>query len=89
MKNKSKRKSVSIIVALVLVLALLFTLPGIAEPVQDELKRIFLTREEYSTWATEVSKVLETLEASGQVKVQAIVEKEMTRRGIATKSTTS
>lgn len=86
---KSFKLKTYTIVGLVSVLGLIFALPGFAET-QDELKKIFLTREEFEKWAhgdadvTGFSEYLETLEIKKQEEIQSIVHIEMSKRELNT-----
>ena len=77
---------------MVLILGTIFAIPLFAET-QDELKQIFVTREEWDKWlnvdgysdATSVvgmSQYLNQIENINQVKVQEKVKAEYLRRGL-------
>ena len=80
-------KKVLIIIALVLALGIIAAMPGFAET-QDELKAIFVTREEVNLWingsgtSTGISEALASLEQKMQEQVQSKVKEEIKKRGI-------
>ena len=89
--NKISRK-ILIILSLVLILGIFLSIPMFAET-QDELKQVFVTREEWDKWlnvngysdATSVvgmSKYLESIEIINQVKLQEMVKAEFIKRGL-------
>ena len=89
--NNLTRK-ILIIVSMVLILGTIFAIPLFAET-QDELKQIFVTREEWNKWinvdgysdATLVvgmSEYLNDMENRQQVRVQEMVEYEFKKRGL-------
>ena len=91
---KSISKKVLIIVLSILIMGLIAAIPGFAET-QEELKSIFVTREEVDVWingngaSTGISEVLANLEINMQEQVQAKVKVEMSRRGIKDAAETS
>ena len=77
---------------MVLILGTIFAIPLFAET-QDELKEIFVTREEWDKWinvdgysdATSVigmSRYLESIENINQVRLQEMVKEEYIKRGL-------
>lgn len=84
-------KKVLIIIASVIVMGLIAAIPGFAET-QEELKQIFVTRDEINVWingsgaSTGISQVLASLELNMQQQVQSKVKIEMSRRGIKDKA---
>lgn len=92
MKNLTKK--VLIIIVSVILMGLMAAIPGFAET-QEELKQIFVTRDEINLWingdgtATGISEVLANLEVNMQEQVQAKVKIEMSKRGIKDKTETS
>lgn len=87
-------KKVLIIIALVLLMGLIAAMPGFAET-QDELKAIFVTREEVNLWingsgnSTGISEALASLEQKMQEEVQSKVKAEIKKRGIKDNAETS
>lgn len=87
-------KKVLVIIAIVLVMGIIAALPGFAET-QEELKQIFVTREEINLWingsgsSTGISEVLASLEQNMQQQVQSKVKEEMKKRGIKDNAETS
>lgn len=83
-----------IIIASVIFIGLVAAIPGFAET-QEELKQIFVTRDEINLWingngtATGISEVLANLEVNMQEQVQSRVKIEMSKRGIKDKTETS
>ena len=92
MKNLTKK--VLIIIASVIVMGLIAAIPGFAET-QEELKQIFVTRDEINLWingsgtSTGISEVLANLEVNMQQQVQSRVKEEMSKRGIKDKAETT
>ena len=92
MKNLTKK--VLIMIVSVILMGLMAAIPGFAET-QEELKQIFVTRDEINLWingdgtATGISEVLANLEVNMQEQVQAKVKIEMSKRGIKDKTETS
>ena len=92
MKNLTKK--VLIIITIVLIMGLIAAIPGFAET-QEELKQIFVTRDEVNFWingsgdSTGISEVLANLEINMQEQVQARVKIEMSIRGIKDKTETT
>ena len=89
---KSLTRKILIIVSMVLILGTIFAIPLFAET-QDELKEIFVTREEWDRWinvdgysdATSVigmSRYLESIENINQVRLQEMVKEEYIKRGL-------
>ena len=89
--NKISSK-ILIILGLVLILGIIFAIPLFAET-QDELKQIFVTREEWDKWinvdgysdATSVvgmSEYLKNVEINNQSRVQEMVKVEFIKRGL-------
>ena len=70
---------------LVLISVMLFIFASLAETV-DELKQIYVTRDEIAVWASSESQYLSTLEVGGQEKVQKEVMYQMWKRNISDKS---
>ena len=77
---------------MVLILGTFFVIPLFAET-QDELKEIFVTREEWDKWinvdgysdaSTKIgmSRYLESIEINAQSRVQVKVKEEYLRRGL-------
>lgn len=91
---KSLTKKVLIIILSVLIMGALAAIPGFAET-QEELKQIFVTRDEINLWingsgsSTGISEVLANLEVNMQQQVQSKVKIEMSRRGIKDKAETT
>ena len=87
-------KKVLIIIAIVMIMGLIAAIPGFAET-QDELRQIFVTRDEVNFWingsgtATGISEVLANLEIGLQEQVQSKVKVEMSKRGINDKAESS
>ena len=87
-------KKVLIIIASVIVMGLIAAIPGFAET-QEELKQIFVTRDEVKLWingdatSTGISEILANLEVNMQQQVQSKVKIEMSIRGIKDKAETS
>lgn len=92
MKNLTKK--VLIIIVSVILMGLVAAIPGFAET-QEELKQIFVTRDEINLWingsgtATGISEVLANLEVNMQQQVQSKVKIEMSKRGIKDKTETT
>ena len=89
--SKTSRKFL-IIVSMVLILGTIFAIPLFAET-QDELKQVFVTREEWDKWINVdgitvggitmgMSVYLESIENINQVRLQSIVQEEYLRRGL-------
>ena len=84
---KSLTKKVLIIILSVVIMGLIAAIPGFAET-QDELKQIFVTREEFNLWirgdatSTGISEILANLEVKMQESVQSRVKYEMSIREI-------
>ena len=89
--SKNSRK-IHIILSLVLILGIFLSIPMFAET-QDELKQIFVTREEWNKWinvdgysdATSVmgmSEYLKDIENLNQVRLQEMVKNEFIKRGL-------
>lgn len=91
---KSITKKVLIIILSVLIMGALAAIPGFAET-QEELKQIFVTREEINLWingdatSTGMSEILANLEVNMQQQVQSRVKYEMSIRGIKDNAETS
>ena len=91
---KSLTKKVLIIILSVLIMGALAAIPGFAET-QEELKQIFVTRDEVNLWIngngsqTGISEVLANLEVNMQQQVQSKVKREMSKRGIKDKAETT
>ncbi|MBR4313547.1 MAG: hypothetical protein IKP66_01400 [Lachnospiraceae bacterium] len=91
---KSLTKKVLIIIASVIIMGLISAIPGFAET-QEELKQIFVTRDEINLWingsgsSTGISEVLANLEVNMQQQVQSKVKIEMSKRGIKDKTETT
>ena len=91
---KSLTKKVLIIIASVIIMGLISAIPGFAET-QEELKQIFVTRDEINLWingsgsSTGISEVLANLEVNMQQQVQSKVKVEMSKRGIKDKTETT
>ncbi len=91
---KSLTKKVLIIIASVILMGLISAIPGFAET-QEELKQIFVTRDEINLWingsgsSTGISEVLANLEVNMQQQVQSKVKVEMSKRGIKDKTETT
>ena len=77
---------------MVLILGTIFAIPMFAET-QDELKQIFVTREEWDKWINVdgitlggttmgMSEYLRNMENKQQVRVQEIVKNEFIKRGL-------
>ncbi len=87
-------KKVLIILAIVLIMGIIAAIPGFAET-QEELKQIFVTREEVNLWIngsgdqTGISEALASLEQNMQQQVQSKVKVEMKKRGIKDNAETS
>lgn len=82
--NECNLKKV-VITIIALMIAMLFVFASFAETV-DELKGIYVTRDEVASWASSESAYLATLEFGGQEKVQKEVMYQMWLRGIKDKS---
>lgn len=91
---KSLKKTVVMIILSALVFGAITCIPGFAET-QEELKNIFVTREEFFTWAygtnaagedvtTGMSEILRDLEENMMEKIKRTVENEMIKRGLTT-----
>ena len=89
--NKISRK-ILIILSLVLILGIVFAIPLFAET-QDELKQIFVTREEWDKWINVdgitlggttmgMSQYLNRMEVDAQSRVQVKTNEEYLRRGL-------
>ena len=88
---KSLTKKVLIIILSILIMGLIAAIPGFAET-QEELKQIFVTRDEINAWiygssdavssVTGISEVLANLEVKMQESVQSKVKYEMSIREI-------
>ena len=90
---KKLHKKILIILSIVLALGIFAALPGFAET-QEELKKIFVTRDEFNEWIngktdavgntieTGISEVLKDLEIVMQQSVQSKVKVEMSKRNI-------
>ena len=89
---KSLTRKILIILSMVLILGTIFAIPMFAET-QDELKQVFVTREEWDRWinvdgysdaSTKIgmSRYLESIENINQVRVQEKVKAEYLRRGL-------
>lgn len=91
---KSLTKKVLIIIVSVIIMGLIAAIPGFAET-QEELKQIFVTRDEINLWingsgsSTGISEILANLEVNMQQQVQSKVKIEMSRRGIKDKTETT
>ncbi len=91
---KSLTKKVLIIIASIIIMGLISAIPGFAET-QEELKQIFVTRDEINLWingsgsSTGISEVLANLEVNMQQQVQSKVKVEMSKRGIKDKTETT
>lgn len=91
---KSITKKVLIIILSVLIMGALAAIPGFAET-QEELKQIFVTRDEINLWingdatSTGMSEILANLEVNMQQQVQSRVKYEMSIRGIKDNAETS
>lgn len=91
---KSLTKKVLIIILSVIIMGLIAAIPGFAET-QEELKQIFVTRDEINLWingsgsSTGISEILANLEVNMQQQVQSKVKIEMSRRGIKDKTETT
>lgn len=91
---KSLTKKILIIIVSVVLMGLLVAMPGFAERL-EELKQLFVTREEVDKWIhgdgeeTGISEVLVNLELNMQEQVQSKVKVEMARRGIKDKAESS
>ena len=83
MKKSNTKKLVITIIAIMI--AMMFVFVTFAETV-DELKEIYVTREEMAVWASSESQLLSTLEVSGQERVQKEVMYQMWKRNITDKS---
>lgn len=83
----SLTKKVLIIIALVLLLGILASIPGFAET-QEELRQIFVTRDEVNAWingsgsSTGISQALASLEKNVEEQVYSRVKVEMKKREI-------
>ena len=90
----SLTKKVLIIILSVLIMGALTAIPGFAET-QEELKQIFVTRDEINLWingdatSTGMSELLANMEVSMQQQVQSRVKYEMSIRGIKDNAETS
>ena len=88
---KSLTKKVLIIIASVILMGLISAIPGFAET-QEELKQIFVTRDEINLWingdatSTGMSEILANLEINMQQQVQSRVKYEMSIREIKDKT---
>ena len=94
-------KKMLIILGTVLALGLITVIPGFAET-QEELSKIFVTRDEWNKWfngggntieaggttetITGISQVLESLEENMMTRVKNLTIYEMTRRGMESTS---
>ena len=89
--NKISKK-ICIILGLVLILGIFLSIPMFAET-QDELKQIFVTREEWDKWinvdgitvdgtAMGMSEYLNRIEVDAQSRVQVKTKEEYLRRGL-------
>ena len=90
---KSLTRKILIILSMVLMLGTFFAIPLFAET-QDELKQIFVTREEWDKWInvdgySDASTVMgmseylnNMMEYKQQVRVQEMVENEFIKRGL-------
>ena len=88
---KELTKKVLVMIAVVILLGIIAVIPGFAET-QEELKQIFVTRQEVDIWLngsgaqTGIRSVLESLEMKMQETVQSKVKIEMSIRGIKDKA---
>ncbi|MBQ2205479.1 MAG: hypothetical protein II411_06275 [Lachnospiraceae bacterium] len=88
---KELTKKVLVMIAVVILLGIIAAIPGFAET-QEELKQIFVTRQEVDIWLngsgaqTGIRSVLESLEMKMQETVQSKVKIEMSIRGIKDKA---
>jgi len=88
---KELTKKVLVMIAVVILLGIIAAIPGFAET-QEELKQIFVTRQEVYIWLngsgaqTGIRSVLESLEMKMQETVQSKVKIEMSIRGIKDKA---
>lgn len=79
MKNSQNKKIVKNV--LVCIFVMLYMFASLAETI-DELKAIFLTREELNIWASSEQELLDNLEINGQQRVQKEVRYQMWIRNI-------
>ena len=84
---KSLTKKVLIIILSILIMGAIAAIPGFAET-QEELKQIFVTRDEVNLWingdatSTGISEILANMEINMQQQVQSRVKYEMSIRQI-------
>ena len=84
---KSLTKKVLIIILSILIMGAIAAIPGFAET-QEELKQIFVTRDEVNLWingdatSTGISEILANMELNMQQQVQSRVKYEMSIRQI-------
>ena len=89
---KSLTRKILIILSMVLILGTIFAIPMFAET-QDELKQIFVTREEWDKWinvdgitvagtAMGMRVYLNRIEVDAQSRVQDKVKQDYLRRGL-------
>lgn len=79
MKNMGK-KPVFVILALILVMSISFVV--VAAPTLDDLKKVFVTRDEVYNFETSISGLFASVENAKQVSIQNEVGYQMYRRGL-------
>lgn len=79
MKNMGK-KPIFVILALILVMSISFVV--VAAPALEDLKKIFVTRDEVASFESSVSGLFSSLENYKQLSIQNEVGYQMYRRGI-------
>ena len=81
-------KKVLVIIASVIIMGIIAAIPGFAET-QEELKQIFVTRDEINLWINGSGSSTGISEVNMQQQVQSRVKIEMSKRGIKDKAETT